>query len=142
MTLPINNPKNHYKWGDCDGNVFEKKLNVIYDIIVYWKKTLFMLPTGRAGKDYKDEITWLLNARIQDSAMKHITFKAIMVMPSFILQKASRNSKAKDHSEPLRRRMILWQSGDLLQLFKEAETIQIRPNQNQSQSYLRNLLNT
>ena len=109
----------------------KKKLNVIYDIIVYWKKTLFMLPTGRAGKDYKDEITWLLNARIQDSAMKHITFKAIMVMPSFILQKASRNSKAKDHSEPLRRRMILWQSGDLLQLFKEAETIQIRPNQNQ-----------
>ena len=26
MTLPINNPKNHYKWGDCDGNVFEKKI--------------------------------------------------------------------------------------------------------------------
>ena len=65
-----------------------------------------------------------------------------MVMPSFILQKPSRKSRAKDRSEPLRRRMILWQSGDLLQLFKEAKTIQIRPNQNQSQSYLRNLLNT
>ena len=65
-----------------------------------------------------------------------------MVIPSFILQKPSRNSRAKDRSEPLRRRMILWQSGDLLQLFKEAKTIQIRPNQNQSQSYLRNLLNT
>ena len=34
------------------------------------------------------------------------------------------NSKTKDHSEALRRRIILWQSGDLLQLFKEAETIQ------------------
>ena len=56
--------------------------------------------------------------------MKHIMFKAIMMMPSLILQKPSRNSKAKDHSEALWQRMILWQSGDLLQLFKEAETIQ------------------
>ena len=105
--------------GDYDGHVFEK----IYDIIVHWKKNLFMLPSGRAGKDYIGEITRLLNAWIQDSAMKDITFKAIMVMPSLILQKPSRNSKAKDHSEVLRRRMILWQSGDLLRLFK-AETIQ------------------
>ena len=56
--------------------------------------------------------------------MKHATFKAIMVMPSLILQKPSRNSKAKDHSEALRRTMILWQYDDLLQMFKEAETIQ------------------
>ena len=36
MTFPINIPKNHYKWGDYDGNVFEKKtIRVISDIIVY-----------------------------------------------------------------------------------------------------------
>ena len=102
----------------------EKKINVIYDIIVYWKKNLFMVPTGRARKDYTDEITRLLNAWIQDSGMKHNTFKAIMVMPSLILQKPSCNSKVKDHTEALRQKMILWQSGDLLQLFKKAETIQ------------------
>ena len=85
MAVPINISKNHYKWGDYDGHVFEKNLNLIYDIIVYWKKNLFMFPAGRAGKDYIDEITRLLNAWIQDSAMKHITFKAIMVMPSLIL---------------------------------------------------------
>ena len=83
-----------------------------------------MVPTSRARKDYTDEITRLLNAWIQDSGMKHNTFKAIMVMPSLILQKPSCNSKAKDHTEALRQKMILWQSGDLLQLFKEAETIQ------------------
>ena len=119
MTVPINIPKNHYKWGDYDGHVFEKNLNVIYDIIVHWKKNLFMLPTGRAGKDYIDEITQLLNVWIQDARIQ-----AIMVMSSLILQKPSRNSKAKDHSEAIRRKMILWQSGDLLQPFKEAETIQ------------------
>ena len=51
----------------------------------------------------------------------HVT---IMVMSSLILQKPSRNSKAKDQSEAQRRIMILWQSSDLLQLFKETETIQ------------------
>ena len=77
-----------------------------------------MLPTGVAEKDYIDEITRLLNEWIQDSAMKQIPCNVIMVMPSLILQKPSRNSKAKDHSEAIQRRMILWQSGDLLQLFK------------------------
>ena len=51
--------------------------------------------------------------------MKHITFKAKMVMSSFILQ-----NPVGSHSQALWPRMILWQSGDLLQLFKEAETIQ------------------
>ena len=51
----------------------------------------------------------------------HVT---IMVMSSLILQKPSRNSKAKGQSEVHRRIMILWQSSDLLQLFKETETIQ------------------
>ena len=83
-----------------------------------------MLPTGRAGENYIDAIKRLLNGWIQDSAMKHITFKAIMVMPSPVLQKPNCNSKPKDHSEALRQKMILWQSGDSLQLFKEEETIQ------------------
>ena len=51
----------------------------------------------------------------------HVT---ILVMSSLILQKPSRNSKAKDQSEAHRRIMVLWQSSDLLQLFKETETIQ------------------
>ena len=54
-----------------------------------------LLSTGRAGKDYIDEITRLLNAWIQDSDMKHIRFKAIMVMQSLILQKPSATQKRK-----------------------------------------------
>ena len=30
------------------------KKNLIYDIIVYWKKNLFIFPTVRAEKDYID----------------------------------------------------------------------------------------
>ena len=53
MTVPINIPQNHFKWGDYDGHVFEKKVDVIYEIIVYWEKNFFMPPTGPAGKLYK-----------------------------------------------------------------------------------------
>ena len=64
---------------------------------------------------------------MQDLAMKHITLKAVMMMQSLILQKPSRNSKAKGHSEALRGRTTPWESGALLQLFTEAEIIQKRP---------------
>lgn len=64
---------------------------------------------------------------MQDFAMKHITLKAVMMMQFLILQKPSRNSKAKHHSEALRGRTTLWESADLLQLSTEAEIIQKRP---------------
>ena len=71
------------------------------------EEKLIMLLIDQARKDYRDEITRLLNAWTQDSAIKHLTFKAIMVMPSLILQKPSRNSKVKDHSEAFQRRIVL-----------------------------------
>ena len=71
------------------------------------EEKLIMLLIDQARKDYRDEITRLLNAWIQDSAIKHLTFKTIMVMPSLILQKPSRNSKVKDHSEAFQRRIVL-----------------------------------
>ena len=50
--------------------------------------------------------------------------KAVMMMPSLLLQKPSKESKSKDHLEALERRMKLWQSGDLLELLQESLTIQ------------------
>ena len=47
MTAPINSPKNHYKWGDHNGHVLYMTIaKSIYMTFVYWKKKLFMLPTG------------------------------------------------------------------------------------------------
>ena len=71
------------------------------------EEKLIMLLIDQARKDYRDEITRLLNAWIQDSAIQHLTFNAIRVMPSLILQKPSRNSKVKDHSEAFQRRIVL-----------------------------------
>ena len=41
-----------FKWGDASGNKFSNDLNFIYDKIVYWKKNLFLLPSGSVGEKF------------------------------------------------------------------------------------------
>ena len=88
------------------------------------KKNLFLLPTGKAGKLFIDELTKLFNAWIVDSPLKKKAMKAAMIMPSLLLQNPSKESKSKDHLKALERRMELWQSGDLLELLQESLMIQ------------------
>ena len=45
-------------------------------------------------------------------------------MPNLLLQKPLKNSKAKDHLKALERHLESWISDDLLELLKEAQTIQ------------------
>ena len=113
-----------YKWGELDGNVFEKHLHSIYEQIVYWRKNVFLLPTGKLVQSYIEETTRLMNEWVRDSPFKNVAFKAIMVMPSLLLQKPSKVSKCKDHVAALERRLKLWHSGNILELLKEAQTIQ------------------
>ena len=47
-----------------------------------------------------------------------------MIMQNLLLQKPSKNSKAKDHLTTLKRRMQSWLKGDLIELLHEGETIQ------------------
>ena len=83
-----------------------------------------MLPTGNCGKQYIQELTQLINAWVDESCLKEISLKAIMIMPALLLQKPSKESKAKDHKDGLTRRLVLWEKGDLKSLFFEAATIQ------------------
>ena len=75
-------------------------MSTVYEQIVYWRKNLFFLPSGKAGKQYIGETTKLMNEWLQESHLKDIAFKAIMTMPN-LLQKPSKNSKAKDHLKVL-----------------------------------------
>ena len=113
-----------YKWGTYQDYLFERNLSLAYEKIVYWKKNLFLLPSGQAGKSFIDEMSRLINEWIRESPLKDIAFKAIMVMPGLLLQKPSRKSKSKDHLTSLENRMKLWHAGEITELLKEAETIQ------------------
>ena len=95
----VNNHTANFKWNDVDGLTFENLLNDIYGKIVYWRKNLFLLPIGAAGKKYIRELARLLQAWVYGSPLKYISMMAIHVIPALFLQKLSKKSKSKDHTK-------------------------------------------
>ena len=116
----------NFKWGSFDGDAITRKVNHTYEQIVYWKKNIFLLPKGAAGKHYICEITRLVNAWVENSPLKSLALKAIMIMPALLLQKPTKKSKSKDHKMALERRLKQWEEGLILELLKEGKTIQDR----------------
>lgn len=113
-----------FYWGE--GSVFTQQIDVCYEKIVFWRRNLFMLPNGAAGKKFIREITRLLNAWVEKSPLRVITMKAIHIMPALLLQKPSKNSKSKDHLKALERRLELWHKGEIEDLLNKAEALQSR----------------
>ena len=118
-------PEKFY-WAERRGSDIEKEIEECYEKIVFWKRTLFLLPNGATGKNFVQEITRLLNAWYENSPLKDIAMKAIHIMPALLLQKPAKASKTKDHIKALERRMSLWHKGEIEKLFDEAEAIQSR----------------
>ena len=85
---------------------------------------MFLLSTGKAGKLFINELTKLFNVWIDDSPLTKVVMKAVMIMPSLLLQKPSKESQSKDHLKALQWRIELWQSSDPLELLQDSLTIQ------------------
>ena len=52
--------RNVFYWNDMGSTIFIKDLRDAYEGIVFWRKYIFVLPTGAAGKRYINHITQLL----------------------------------------------------------------------------------
>ena len=98
----------------------------IYDEVVHWKRNIFLIPSGAAGKDFVSELARLLQAYADESSLERIALKACMVMQVILLQKPSPRSKAKDHAACLQRRLEMWRNGDIKELYKECKCLQAR----------------
>ena len=57
-----------------------------------------------------------------------------MVILNLLFQKPARNSKSKDHLEPLNRRLNLWKEEELTELLMGGETIQKQKSLSESKS--------
>ena len=88
------------------------------------EKMLFLLPTGAAGKRFIEEMIRLENSWTYKSFLETIAPKALMIMPGLLLRKTSLNSKSKENSETMKRRLSLSKNGQLDQLMFERKTIQ------------------
>ena len=50
--------------------------------------------------------------------------KVVSILPNLLLQKPAANSKAKDHTEALVKRIQMWNEGNILDLLRDCRTIQ------------------
>ena len=82
-----------FSWGSLDGDEFIHKLEEIYEVVVCWKRNLFLIPSGRSGKAFVDEVAGLFKCYAEGDALESIALKASMVVQTLVLQKSSLKSR-------------------------------------------------
>ena len=114
-------------WGVFTKDDIHNKINVIYEEIVLWRRSLFKLPSEAAGKKFISETTKWIEFWNQDGIeLKDIALKVLMVMSALLLQKPTFKSTAKEHPQCLSRRLVQWELGKFDELLREASTIQAK----------------
>ena len=117
-------PPPRFNWGLLDGDDFSHALSAAYAEVVHWRRNIFSVPSGAAGKAFVLELSRLIKAFAERSAQEAAAMKVIMVMPHLLLQKPHPSSISKDHQVCLERRLAVWKQGDIDALMRENRTIQ------------------
>ena len=113
-----------FSWADLDGSEVVEIINEAYTEIVHWRRNVFAVPSGEAGKKFVTELARLFQAFADRSALEQIAIKAAMIMPALLLQKPHPKSKTKDHVACLTRRLAAWTEGRFEDLLGESRAIQ------------------
>ena len=90
----------------------EKLITDAYDEVLHWRRNIFNVPSGKAGKSFVPELALLFKAYAEGTTLESVALTAAMVMPFLLFQKPHRASKAKKHVQCLDRRMKIWIEGD------------------------------
>ena len=72
-----------------------------YDEITQWRKNTSLVPYGKVGREFIDQLTQHITEWNNASHAQHIALKIAIVLLATALQKPSMRSKAKDHQECL-----------------------------------------
>ena len=94
-----------------------------YNEVTTWRKKTFLVPYGKTGRDFIDQLTKLIDDWNNRSPMQHLALKAAIVLLATALQKPRQRSKAKKHQECLEKR---WRKGEIESLLREGRMIQRR----------------
>jgi hypothetical protein len=117
-------------FGEIPGNEFVEMIDNIYDEIVQWRKNLFKLPSGKSSKIFITELTTWIDHFNKNTEYQCIALKVFMILPNLILQKPSKNSKAKEHARKVKERMTAWKEGRFMENLFECRLIQRRLQSN------------
>lgn len=119
---PLAEPK--FTWGCKDGKTLCESIDAAYNEAVHWRRNIFKVPSGKAGREFILELARLFRSYGLASSLECVAIKAAMLMPLLLLQKPSLTSKAKDHAQHLERRLKAWLEGDIAGLVHEGRVLQ------------------
>ena len=71
-----------------------------YDVVVHWRRSIFLVPSGKAGKAFVRELARLYQAYADASALECIALKACSIIQCLLLQKPHAKSKTKKTLSP------------------------------------------
>ena len=114
----------NFGWGNLQGKRFCEVIKAAYLEVTTWKRNIFLVPSGRVGKEFVKELTRLINAYVEASALELVALQAVMTACVLLLQKPHMGSKVKDHEAALERRLRAWHEADIDGLLREGRTIQ------------------
>ena len=92
--------------------------NAVNDL-VHWKRNLFNLPKEAPGKAFINELTKQINEWCSKSLIRDICLKALMIMPSLMLQRTSHKCKMLEIKSHVERRLNHWKNKDVEGLLNE-----------------------
>ena len=120
--LPMSAPT--FKWGSRDGADFINDVDRAYEITTKWRKNVFKLPSGHAGKLFTSALARLYDAYGSRSPLESIALKAVSIVTPLLLQQPAGKPTYRENVNHLTRRLKLWDEGNIDALIKEGETIQ------------------
>ena len=124
--MPIDTPP-IVSWGmNNDGHDITVSVSVIndaYNEIISWRKNTFLVPYGKTGRDFIDQLTKHINDWNNGTTMQHIALKAAIFLLALALQKPDQKSKAKEHQQCLEKRLEQWKNGEFDCLVRERRAI-------------------
>ena len=92
-----------FEWGrNTNGGIIWMTTSTIanaYEEITRWRKNTFLVPYGKIGKEFIDQLKMHIMDWNNGSENQHIALKAAFVLVAVCLQKPSQKSKTKDHKE-------------------------------------------
>ena len=105
VQLPPYTPlSTEFSWSDyVDGATFSQKVTDAYDEVVHWRSNLFLVPYGRIGKEFVQELSRLISAFGEGSALEGIAIKATMIQCTLLLQRPYQSASTSDFISCLKR---------------------------------------
>ena len=96
----------------------------IYENVKTWRNNMFEIPAGTQAKKFIGLMNFWLDQFNKETPWQGIALKVFMIIPNLILQKPSKKSKTKQHIQLIHDRLLLWESGQFSEIYRECKLIQ------------------